>query len=612
MSDIIRLLPDHVANQIAAGEVIQRPASAVKELMENAIDARATEIKLLIKDAGKTLVQVIDNGIGMSTTDARMAFERHATSKIQKAEDLFHLQTKGFRGEALASIVAIAHVEMQTKRPEDELGTEIHIEGSKITRQEPCVCPTGTSIAMKNLFFNIPARRNFLKSDTVEFRHILDEFHRVALAHPAIHFYLYNNGNELFNLPATNFRQRIVHLFGGKTNEKLVPIIAEDTPLVKISGFIVKPEYLAKTKNLQFLMVNHRFVKNQYLNHAITAAYEGLIHADQKPEYFISLEVDPATIDINIHPTKTEIKFEEEHSIYALLKSAVKHSLGQFNIAPTLDFSKDPTFDIPYNYKDKAPELPRIQVDPNFNPFKEEYEIRSSSRSSSNFGNYPKKTASWESLYTGIESAIDTSASETIVSSLFEAEPTKNQGKKIIALAKKYLVTTLGGELIIINCNRAHQRILFEDFMKNLQSSHTAVQQLMFPYELPFALHELEVIAQLRDLFESSGFMFTIESDKVVVSGIPLHLTDSEISNIFHELLQQHIEALPTTENTQKEAFAKSLCKSLAVKTGQVLSEEEQETLINNLFSCQEVLISPFGKRIYYSLSTNEIDNLIN
>ena len=579
MSDIIRLLPDHVANQIAAGEVIQRPASAVKELMENAIDARATEIKLLIKDAGKTLVQVIDNGIGMSTTDARMAFERHATSKIQKAEDLFHLQPKGLRGEALASIVAIAHVEMQTKRPEDELGTEIHIEGSKITRQEPCVCPTGTSIAMKNLFFNIPARRNFLKSDTVEFRHILDEFHRVALAHPSIHFYLYNNGNELFNLPATNFRQRIVHLFGGKTNEKLVPIIAEDTPLVQISGFIVKPEYLAKTKNLQFLMVNHRFVKNQYLNHAITAAYEGLIHADQKPEYFISLEVDPATIDINIHPTKTEIKFEEEHSIYALLKSAVKHSLGQFNIAPTLDFSKDPTFDIPYNYKDKT---------------------RSSSRSSSNFGNYPKKTASWESLYAGIEPAINDLASETIVSSLFEAEPTKNQGKKIIALAKKYLVTTLGGGLIIINCNRAHQRILFEDFMKNLQSSHTAVQQLMFPYELPFAPHELEVIAQLRDLFESSGFMFTIESDKVVVSGIPLH-----------ELLQQHIEALPTTKNTQKEAFAKALCKSLAVKTGQVLSEEEQETLINNLFSCQEVLISPFGKRIYYSLSANEIDNLI-
>ena len=611
MSDIIKLLPDHVANQIAAGEVIQRPASAVKELMENAIDAGATEIKLLIKDAGKTLVQVIDNGVGMSTTDARMAFERHATSKIQKAEDLFHLKTKGFRGEALASIVAIAHVEMQTKRPEDELGTEIHIEGSKITHQEPCVCPTGTSIAMKNLFFNIPARRNFLKSDTVEFRHILDEFHRVALAHPAIHFFLYNNGNELFNLPATNFRQRIVHLFGSKTNEKLVPIIAEDTPLVQISGFIVKPEYLAKTKNLQFLMVNHRFVKNQYLNHAIASAYEGLIHTDQKAEYFISLEVDPTTIDINIHPTKTEIKFEEEHSIYALLKSAVKHSLGQFNISPTLDFSKDPTFDIPYNYKDKTPEFPKIEVDPNFNPFKEEYVSRSSGGDShSNFGSYSKKAPTWESLYTGIESSINTSTPETIVSSLFETEPTRSQGKKIIALAKKYLITTLEGGLIIININRAHQRILYEDFMKHLQSTHSASQQLMFPYELPFAPHELEVIAQLRELFECSGFMFTLETDKIVVSGIPLHLTDSEIPNIFNELLQQHIEALPSAENTQKEAFAKALCKSLAVKTGQVLSEEEQETLINNLFSCQEVLISPFGKRIYYNLSVNEIENL--
>ncbi len=614
MSDIIRLLPDHVANQIAAGEVIQRPASAVKELLENAIDARATEIKLLIKEAGKTLVQVIDNGIGMTTTDARLAFERHATSKIQKAEDLFSLQTKGFRGEALASIAAIAHIEMQTKRPEDELGTEIHIEGSKITLQEPCVCPSGTSIAMKNLFFNIPARRNFLKSDTVEFRHILDEFHRVALAHPAIHFFLYNNGSEIYNLPATNFRQRIVHLFGGKTNEKLVPIIAEDTPMVKIGGFIVKPEYLSKSKSSQFLMVNHRFVKNQYLNHAITTAYEGLIHPDQKPEYFISLEVDPATIDINIHPTKTEIKFEEEHSIYALLKSAVKHSLGQFNISPTLDFTKDPSFDIPYNYKNKTPEFPKIEVDPNFNPFKETYENRNynSSNNNNNFNNFPKKTASWESLYSGIESAINSSEPETFESSLFETLPYETQGKKIIALAKKYLITTLAGELIIINIHRAHQRVLYEDFMKKLQSNHTASQQLMFPYQLPFAPHELEVIKQLQDLFEHIGFILNIENDKVVLSGIPLHLTDTEIPNIFNELITQHIETLPTTETTQKEAFAKAMCRSLSVKTGQVLSEEEQETLVNNLFSCQEVLISPFGKRIYYSLSTNEIDKLIN
>lgn len=611
MSDIIRLLPDHVANQIAAGEVIQRPASAVKELMENAIDAKATVIKLLVKEAGRTLVQVIDNGMGMSATDARLAFERHATSKIQKAEDLFQLQTKGFRGEALASIAAIAHIELQTKRPNDDLGTSLYIEGSKITHQEPCVCPTGTSIAMKNLFFNIPARRNFLKSDTVEFRHILDEFQRVALAHPNIHFYLYNNGNELFNLPATHLRQRIVHLFGNKTDEKLVPLISEDTPLVRISGFIVKPAFLAKTKSMQFLMVNNRFVKSQYLNHAVASAYEGLILSEQKPEFFISLEVNPASIDINIHPTKTEIKFEDEHSIYALLKSAVKHSLGQFNIAPTLDFSKDPTFDLPYQYKDKEPTFPRIQVDPNFNPFKESF----GGSSTQNNGSYPsftKKTTSWESLYTGIAASIRTSANEgqSFESALFEDEQAKPQGKKIVALAKKYLITTFGGELIIINSSRAHQRVLFERFMKSLHTTNSASQQLMFPYELPFPPDDLAVLSELRELLEQIGFMLSIEADKIVVSGIPLHLADAEIPSIFTELIQQHLEALPTEPEMYKEALAKNLAKSLAVKTGQGLSEEEQETLVKHLFSCEEILISPFGKRIYYNLSVEDIEKL--
>ena len=611
MSDIIRLLPDHVANQIAAGEVIQRPASAVKELMENAIDAKAAVIKLLVKEAGRTLVQVIDNGMGMSATDARLAFERHATSKIQKAEDLFQLQTKGFRGEALASIAAIAHIELQTKRPNDDLGTSLYIEGSKITHQEPCVCPTGTSIAMKNLFFNIPARRNFLKSDTVEFRHILDEFQRVALAHPNIHFYLYNNGNELFNLPATHLRQRIVHLFGNKTDEKLVPLISEDTPLVRISGFIVKPAFLAKTKSMQFLMVNNRFVKSQYLNHAVASAYEGLILPEQKPEFFISLEVNPASIDINIHPTKTEIKFEDEHSIYALLKSAVKHSLGQFNIAPTLDFSKDPTFDLPYQYKDKEPTFPRIQVDPNFNPFKESF----GGSSTQNNGSYPsftKKTTSWESLYTGIAASVRTSANEGqfFESALFEDEQAKPQGKKIVALAKKYLITTFGGELIIINSSRAHQRVLFERFMKSLHTTNSASQQLMFPYELPFPPDDLAVLSELRELLEQIGFMLSIEADKIVVSGIPLHLADAEIPSIFTELIQQHLEALPTEPEMYKEALAKNLAKSLAVKTGQGLSEEEQETLVKHLFSCEEILISPFGKRIYYNLSVEDIEKL--
>ncbi|MDO5105685.1 DNA mismatch repair endonuclease MutL [Capnocytophaga sp.] len=606
MTDIIRLLPDHVANQIAAGEVIQRPASAVKELLENAIDAKATEIKLVIKDSGKTLVQVIDNGIGMSITDARLAFERHATSKIQKAEDLFRLQTKGFRGEALASIAAIAHVEMITKRSADELGTEIRIEGSKVTYQEPCVAPNGTSIAMKNLFFNIPARRNFLKSDTVELRHVLDEFHRVALAHPTIHFRLYNNGSELFNLPSSNFRQRIVHLFGGKTNEKLVPV-EEETPILKISGFVVKPEYITKSKNQQFLLVNNRFVKNRYLNHAIASAYDGLIASLQQPEYFIHLEVNPATIDINIHPTKTEIKFEDEHSIYALLKSAVKHSLGQFNVSPTLDFNRDASFDIPYSYKDKEPVFPKIEVDPNFNPFAEEIKVSDSKPKS--YSSYTKKQPAWESLYAGIHTDVIQIEEQVIESKMFADEPQVPQtGKKILFLAKKYLITTLGGELLAIHIHRAHQRILYEEFLKTLQSSSTVSQQLMFPFELSFSKSEIQVISKLKGLFEDIGFIISIEDEKVILSGVPLHISDNQISDVFMEVVQQHIENLPKTDISQKEAFAKSLCNNLAIKTGQALTEEEQEALVNNLFACKESLISPFGKRIYTTFSLTEMD----
>ena len=337
MADIIQLLPDHVANQIAAGEVVQRPASVVKELLENAIDAEANLIKLIVKDAGKTLIQVIDNGKGMSATDARLSFERHATSKIRTAEDLFSLHTKGFRGEALASIAAIAHVDLKTKQEHEELGTQITIEGSEVISQDVVVTPSGTTIAVKHLFFNIPARRNFLKSNTVELRHIIDEFHRVALIHHNIAFVMYNNGSELFNLPSSNYRQRIVNVFGGKTNEKLVPV-NEATEVLQIIGFVGKPEFAKKSKTEQFFFVNDRFIKSAYLNHAIQSAFEGLIKSDHHPSYFLNLTVDPKSIDINIHPTKTEIKFDDEHMLYAILRSSVKHSLGQFNIAPVLDF----------------------------------------------------------------------------------------------------------------------------------------------------------------------------------------------------------------------------------------------------------------------------------
>ena len=371
MADIIQLLPDHVANQIAAGEVVQRPASVVKELLENAIDAGATTIKLIIKDAGKTLIQVIDNGKGMSVTDARLSFERHATSKIRNAEDLFDLHTKGFRGEALASIAAISHVALKTKQENDDIGVQIKIEGSEVVSQDVVVTLKGTSVAVKNLFFNIPARRNFLKSNPVETRHIIDEFHRITLAHPTINFSMYHNGSDMFNLLESNIRQRIVNIFGGKTNEKLVPV-EEDTEVLKISGFVGKPEFAKKTRGEQFFFVNHRFIKSAYLNHAINSAFEGILREGTHASYFLYLEVDPKTIDINIHPTKTEIKFDDEHTLYALLRSAVKHSLGQFNIAPVLDFNHDNNMDTPYGFKNKEAKNPNIEVDSNFNPFREE------------------------------------------------------------------------------------------------------------------------------------------------------------------------------------------------------------------------------------------------
>ena len=370
MSDIIQLLPDHVANQIAAGEVVQRPASVVKELLENAIDAGASSVTLLIKDAGKTLIQVIDDGIGMSPTDARLSFERHATSKIKDAQDLFNINTKGFRGEALASIAAVAHVEQKTKLTNEQLGTHIKIEGSKITTQEVVSTPKGTSVSVKNLFFNIPARRNFLKSDAIETRHIIDEFQRVALAHPSISFLLHHNGNEVYHLKESNLRKRIVAIFGSKMNEKLVPI-NEQTDLISVQGFVAKPEFAKKKRGEQFFFVNDRFIKSSYLNHAVVNACEGLLDKGAHPSYFLYLKVPTSSIDINIHPTKTEIKFENEKDIYAILRATVKHSLGQYNVAPVLDFNRDSTLDTPYKFNTKTTaSTPKITVDPNFNPFK--------------------------------------------------------------------------------------------------------------------------------------------------------------------------------------------------------------------------------------------------
>ena len=612
MADIIQLLPDHVANQIAAGEVVQRPSSVVKELIENAIDAGATSIKLIIKDAGKTLVQVIDDGKGMSVTDARLSFERHATSKIRTADDLFQLNTKGFRGEALASIAAIAHVELKTKQEQDDVGNTIIIEGSNVVSQDVVVTPKGTSISVKNLFFNIPARRNFLKSNTVELRHVTDEFHRVALAHSSISFALYNNGSETFNLPVSNFRQRIVNIFGNKTNEKLVPV-EEDTEVLKISGFVGKPEFAKKTRGEQYFFVNNRFIKSAYLNHAIASAFEGLLKSGTHASYFLNLQVDPQTIDINIHPTKTEIKIDDEHTLYALLRSAVKHSLGQFNIAPVLDFERDSNLDVPYNYKKEVIGTPKVEVDSDFNPFQEEK--RSGTRTQS----YKKEpVTSWESLYVGLESKGTKSQqdfsevhfeSEESTASMFEDDKQIEQDYTTYQLHKKYIVSTIKSGMLLIDQHRAHQRILYEDYLRHLTIKEAVSQQLLFPLQLHFSTQDLEIVNQLKEDLEHTGFVFSnVSNETVEITGVPVGVPESEVSIILEQLISDVENEVPDSNFSATDLLAKSMAKSLAIKTGQALQKDEQEHLVNKLFACKEPNVSPTNRATFITMTVDELD----
>lgn len=619
MADIIQLLPDHVANQIAAGEVVQRPASVVKELLENAIDAEATSINLLIKDAGKTLIQVSDNGKGMSETDARLSFERHATSKIKLAEDLFQLKTKGFRGEALASIAAIAHVDLKSKQPEAELGTEIKINGSKVELQEPCVTPTGTVVSVKNLFFNIPARRNFLKSNSVETRHIIDEFQRVALAHPQIAFSLHHNGSEIFQLPATNFRQRIVNIFGGKTNEKLVPV-QEETEIAKVEGFVGKPEFAKKSKGEQFFFVNNRFIKSPYLNHAVTAAFEGLLKDKSYPSYFLYLDIDPKRIDINIHPTKTEIKFDDEHSLYAILRSAIKHSLGQFNVAPVLDFERDSNLDTPYDYKEKPISNPTIEVDRNFNPFESEQNFskreKNTSAGKSFSSSFPKKNeGSWEALYTtGFENEKETDfaniefESEEVTGKLFEDDK-KSESANTFQLQKKYIISSLKSGLLVIDQHRAHTRILYEELLKSITVTAAISQQLLFPLVLQFSKQETAMLSELKESLEQTGFLFSrIEEHEIEIKGIPNLISESEVSILIEQLLADFENEIPESGFKQTDLLAKSLAKSMAIKTGAVLDTVEQIAIVNGLFACKEPNVTPSNRKIFTTLSVGDLE----
>lgn len=607
MPDIIRLLPDNVANQIAAGEVIQRPASAVKELLENAIDAKATQIKLYLKDAGRTLVQVVDNGIGMSPTDARLAFERHATSKIRSADDLFTLHTKGFRGEALASIASIAQVELITCQEGQEVGTSLRIEGNKIIEQVPMVASRGTSIAMKHLFFNVPARRNFLKSDAVEMRHILDEFHRVVLAHPDLQFSLFHNDVEQFALPATTLRKRIVQLFGQRLNEQLIPV-EEQTELLKIHGFISKNSY-RKNKTLQFFMVNQRFIKNRYLHHAVVSAFEGLIKEGEQPEYFLHLEIDPKHIDINIHPTKTEIKFDNDQAIYALLRSAIKHSLGQFHVLPSIDFSLDEQNEVPYSYKDKEVQTPVYHVDRNFNPFRMDTPTPEIPKQAPT--PYPKAPSApqWEQLYTGIPSKANKPMEEDVIADPFEAFQQESRVQTSLYFQRKYLITFFKDKVLFVHVARAHQRILYERFRKTMLQGRSLSQSLLFPLEFEYTPSEILALEPMLPELQSAGFMIEIEGNIVRFTGLPPMIKESQVQAFLYDLLERATEDIPQDIITQEEMLAKSLAKSLAIKAGQTLSAEEQEQLVYDLFTCQEPHLSPFGKKIYTELTVGELEN---
>jgi DNA mismatch repair protein MutL len=595
MADIIQLLPDHVANQIAAGEVVQRPSSVVKELLENAIDSNATTIKLIVKDAGRALIQVIDNGIGMSQTDARLSFERHATSKITKAEDLFNLHTKGFRGEALASIAAIAHVDLKTKQENQEVGTSIKIEGSNVILQETVLTPKGTSVSVKNLFYNIPARRNFLKSNSIETRHIVTEFQRVVLAHPSISFSFYHNENEVYHLPSGNLRQRIVAVFGKKTNEKLVPI-NEETDVVTINGFVAKPEFAKKKRGEQFFFVNDRFIKNSYLHHAVSSAFETLLSNGYHPTYFLYLTVPTKSIDINIHPTKTEIKFDDEKTLYAIIRSTVKHSLGQYNVAPVLDFDRNTSFDTPYDFKNKTASTPKVSVNPDFNPFQSE------KQKTINFPFKRDQKTQWESLYTDI----DVNQIEVTTSSLFTETI---QNSKTYQIHQKYIVSSIKSGIVYIHQNLAHQRILYEEFLENITVKEAMSQQLLFPLEISFNKTDINLIKEIKDDLENIGFVFDkILDDTIIIKGMPVTIVESQITSIIEQLLEAIKTDVPDTSFSQLDIMAKSLAKSLAIKTGTKLDLKEQEEIVNKLFLCKQPDLSPFGKTTFVTINIDEID----
>ena len=613
----IRLLPENVANQIAAGEVVQRPASVVKELLENSVDAGSSMIELIVKDAGRTLIQVIDDGAGMSEPDARLAFERHATSKIRTAQDLFDLHTNGFRGEALSSIAAVAHVKLKTRREDDELGTEVKIDGGTLISCNPVQTTKGTVLEVRDLFYNVPARRNFLKGNSVETRHIVDAFQRVALTYPKVHFRLVHNDNEIFNLPPSvsenqmaNLRQRIIGIMGRNTNERLVPI-QEDTDILKIRGFVGKPSYAKKKRGEQFFFVNDRFVKHSYLHHAVQSAFEGLVPEGSHPTYYLFLEVPRKSIDVNIHPTKTEVKFDNERDLYAIIRSTIKHSLGQYNVVPSLDFERDASLDTPYAYKDRTSvESPSVKVDKDFNPFRKDYASLTALKRK-------ESLQQWEALYldNGPEKELIHSIeveAEDISQELFD-EKEGMDGLPTFQLHSRYIASSIKSGMVLIEQSHAHQRILYEDYLQKVTLDGLGHQKLLFPLNVKLRKDEVKTLLELKSDLDAAGFIISdAKEDELMLDAIPLNMAENQVATLLEELVYSIRNEVPESNLSQIDAIAKSLSKSLAIKPGTRLSSKEQESLVDKLFSCKEPNYSPFGKKTFITISMEDLEERFN
>jgi len=598
MPDVIKLLPDSVANQIAAGEVIQRPASVVKELVENSVDAGGKNIRVIIKDSGKTLIQVTDDGTGMSETDARLSFERHATSKITTAQDLYAITTKGFRGEALASIAAVAMVELKTRREESDTGIVVVINGSKVETQEPCSCPVGSSFSVKNLFYNIPARRKFLKSDNTEIRHIVNEFQKIVLAHPDIRFSLYHNDSEIYNLAAGNLRQRIIAVFGKQINQDLITLETE-TSLINIKGFIGKPENARRTYGEQFFFVNNRFMKHPYFHKAVVEAYQNILPVEAIPSYFIFMEADPASIDINIHPTKTEIKFEDERSIWQILMASVREALGRFNIVPSLDFENEALIDIPVrSTSSRIPESPNIEINTQYNPFAGEEKENERPGFIERFER--ENNANWDKLYTALERENENpKQSETIGESQ----------RKFLQIKNKYIVCSVKSGLMLIDQKRAHERVLYEKFLECLSNDRAVSQTDMFPVTAELNPSDYFILKELESELELLGFSIQQSgNNKITINGRPSGSESSDPLEMLEILLEDYKNTQSDPSTGAKEKVAAAMAGASAIPYGKVLTQNEMEDLFDALFACQAPNYSPKGKPVISIITLEDID----